>query len=216
MTHGHRAVHSTRFQVSYAQASSTRAFLIPQSSWLPWQVGYNMVPIICNLQHEEGWSRMRKKKKSNYDVGSTPVGQPTGSLEHLCPIRVVSKWIKRTPLVCPNSNYSLAMGCFWECWGETPFGWGKPCRADCWANCWLTLQLGVLPWRNIWAEHVTTTLHHLCHSNPFFMYAWGTSPSLPMEAFEEEALIGQIQALQLNLGLSPVLTLIIYLLCCPF
>lgn len=145
---------------------------------------------------------MRKKEKSNYDVGPTLVGQPTGALEHLCPIRVVSKWAKRTRPVCPHSDQSLAMRCFWECWGETPLGWGKPCRADCWANCWLTLQLGVLPWRDIWAEPVvSTTWHHLCRSNPFFMYAWGTSPSglreasLPKEAFGEEALIGQIQAL---------------------
>lgn len=45
---------------------------------------------------------MRKKEKSNYDVGPTLVGQPTGALEHLCPIRVVSKWAKRTRPVCPT------------------------------------------------------------------------------------------------------------------
>lgn len=152
MTDEHRATHRTRFQVSSSQASSPpREFLIPQSSWLPSQVGCNMAPVTYNLQHKEGWSRLSKKEKSNYDV-RTPVGQPTEAQDHLCPIRVVSKWIKRTQPVCTHNDQSMTMGCFQDCWGKVLLSWGKPCRTDCWADCWLTLQLGVLPWRDIWAE----------------------------------------------------------------
>lgn len=39
---------------------------------------------------------MGKKEKSHYDVGPTKPGQPSGALEHLWPIIVVSKWTKMT------------------------------------------------------------------------------------------------------------------------
>ena len=72
--------------------------------------------------------------------------------------------------------------------------------------------------RHIWAEYfVSITVHHLCPCNPFFMYIQRTVPpglqgaSLPKEAFEEEAIAGEIPALQLKLGLCPQLTFIVSL-----
>lgn len=57
---------------------------------------------------------MGKKEKSNWDVGPTKPGQPTGALEHLWPISVVSRWTKMTQPSYPHCDLLLAVGCLPE------------------------------------------------------------------------------------------------------
>lgn len=51
-----------RSALSQVSCPSIRVFLIPQSSWVPLEVGYNMAPVIYNLHQKEGWSRMRQRR----------------------------------------------------------------------------------------------------------------------------------------------------------